>query len=184
MRESWRHVWEVESADEAGGQLRASLVRKREHSTKGLRSHTETLERTVLFSQCFRPLLDAVALEHYTARLQQIARYAEQGQFGCFAETRSDGGSVEVILWERSFDGADIRTEELARRAFDAGDESALVASSEFVADLQIWAERRNDERDAALLSERDAADVQARLTAERDAAGQELSQILAAHIR
>jgi hypothetical protein len=183
MRESWRHVWEVESADEARGQLRVSLVRRREHTTKGLRSHTETLERTVLFSQSFRPLLEAVALEHYIARLQLIAGYAEQGQFGCFAETRSDGASVEVILWERSFDGADIRTEELARKAFDAGDEQALVASSEFVADLQIWAERRNDERDAAALHARDSADAQAQLAAEREAAGHELSAILAAHL-
>jgi hypothetical protein len=184
MRETWRHVWEVESSDDAGGQVRVSLVRRREHTTRGLRSHTETLERTVLFSQCFRPLLETVARDHYIARLQQIAGYAEQGQFGCFAESRSDAGSVEVILWERSFDGTDIRTEELARRAFDARDEQALVASSEFVADLQIWAERRNDERDAAALSERDASDVRAQLAAEREAAGHELSEILAAHMR
>lgn len=183
MRESWRHVWEVEVADEPPGRVRVSLVRRREHtSAKGLRSHTETLERTVLFSQSFSTLLDAVARDRYIARLEQISHYAEQGQFGCFAETRSVDGSVEVILWERSFDGTDIQTEELARRAFDATDEQSLVASTEFLADLRIWAERRNDERDAVAAEERDENDARARLAAEREAAGRELNQILAAH--
>jgi hypothetical protein len=36
-------------------------------------------------------------------------------------------------LYERWFDGAEIPTEELARKVFDASDEAALVASAEFV---------------------------------------------------
>lgn len=57
-------------------------------------------------------------------------------------------------------------------------------ASTEFLADLRIWAERRNDERDAALRAERDADDARELLTSEQQAAARELAQILAAHTR
>lgn len=183
MQESWEYVWEVESTDAAAGSRCVSLIRRREHrSSKHLMAHTETLERTVLFSRSFRPLLEGVALEHYTAQLELIARYARAGEFGCFLESRSDGGDVEVILYDRWFDDPDIRTDELARRKFDASDDSALVASSEFLADLRLWADRRNEEREAAMLEQRDADDARERLNAEREAASAELSQILATH--
>jgi len=162
-----------------------SLVRRREHRvTQRLRSRVETLERTVLFSRSFLPLRESIALERYTARLGLIARHAHEGTFGCFAETRSDGPSVEVVLWERWFDGTEIRTEELARRAFDAGDEQTLVVSAEFLADLRAWADRRNEEREAAYLQERSADEDRRQLASEQEAAGRELSQILAAHAR
>jgi hypothetical protein len=183
MSESSHYVWDVESADEAAGKVRVSLVRRYEQrSSKHLLPHTETLDRTVLFSRCFRPLLESVALEHYAARLRLIADHAREGRFGCFVETRSEGGSVEVMLYDRWFDESEIHTEELARRAFDASDERALVASVEFLAELRIWAERRNEERDDAILRERDADRARAQLRSEREAASRELSQILAAH--
>ena len=183
MQESWAHVWDVESEPEEAGRVRVSLVRRREHRfSKHLTTHTETVERTVLFSRSFRPLLEAVAMEHYAAQLHLIARHAEQGQFGCFIENRSEAESVEVILYDRWFADPDIRTEELARRAFDATDETSLVASTEFLADLRIWADRRNEEREAAALSESDAADAERQQALERAAASRELSQILAAH--
>lgn len=47
--------------------------------SKHLAARTETVERTVLFSRAFRPLLDTVAMEHYTAQLQLIARHAQEG---------------------------------------------------------------------------------------------------------
>lgn len=182
MQESWDYVWEVESAEEAAGSQCVSLIRRREHrTTKHLMARTETLERTVLYSRSFRPLLERVALEHYTAQLQLIARYARAGEFGCFLQNRTDGGNVEVILYDRWFDDPDIRTNELARRTFDASDDSALVASSEFLADLRLWADRRNEQREAAMLEQRDA-DGARELNAEREAASAELSQILAAH--
>jgi hypothetical protein len=97
VNEGWRYVYDVESADEEHGQVSVSLVRKREHHvTQHLRSRTETLDRTVLFSRRFLPIRDSIALERYSARLSQIARHAQDGTFGCFAETRSDGPSVEV----------------------------------------------------------------------------------------
>lgn len=188
MDESWSYVWEVEAADDGAGRVRVSLVRRREHRSTGhhllRRAETETVERTVFLSRSFRPMLESVAMDHYTARLSELARYAEQDQFGCFAESRPEGGSVEVLLWQRSFDGVDIHTEELARQAFDASDEQALVASVEFLADLRAWAGRRNDELEAAYLEERDADDARVRMAAEQEAAGRELSQILAAHTR
>jgi hypothetical protein len=60
----------------------------------------------------------------------------------------------------------------------------AMVASAEFLADLRIWADRRNEERETAVLQERDADDARRRLASEHEAASQELSQILAAHAR
>ncbi|HWD70342.1 MAG TPA: hypothetical protein VG293_09090 [Solirubrobacteraceae bacterium] len=101
-----------------------------------------------------------MALEHYTAQLQLIARYAQDGQFGCFVESRWEDGNVEVILYDRWFDESGIRTEELVRRIFDASDDGALVASAEFLADVRLWAERRNEQREAAVLQARDADDA------------------------
>lgn len=183
MAESWGYVWDVESTEEAAGRVRVSLVRTREHRfAKRLVPHRETVERTVLFSQSFRPLLDAVAMDHYAAQLSLIVRHAREGQFGCFIESRSEGGMVEVILYDRWFVGSDIRTEELARRTFDASEEESLVASTEFLADLRIWADRRNEQREAAAIEEHDADDARSRLASEREAASLELSRILAAH--
>lgn len=89
-----------------------------------------------------------------------------------------------MILYDRWFDDPDIRTEELARRAFDATDEDSLVASTEFLADLRIWADRRNEEREAAVLEQSNADDAKRQIESAREAASRELSQILAAHSR
>ncbi len=185
MDGKWSYVYGVESADEGGGRVCISLVRTRQRdSVHLLRHQVEVLERTVLFSRSFRAMLDKVAIESYTAHLSLVARYAEQGAFGCFAVTRSEGGSVDVLLYERRFDGDEIRTDELARRAFDASDDESLVASAEFLADLRAWAERRNEEREAAYLEERRADEDRRQLASEQEAAGRELNQILAAHAR
>lgn len=184
MEESWGFVWDVESAEEPAGRVRVSLVRNREHRfSKRLVPHRETVERTVLFSRSFRPLLESVAMDHYAAQLSLIARHARDGQFGCFIESRSEHGMVEVILYDRWFVESDIRMVELARRAFDASDEDSLVASTEFLADLRIWADRRNEQREAAAVAEHDADDARRLLASERDAASVELSRILAAHV-
>jgi len=183
--DKWRYVYGVESAEEEHGRVCISLVRRRQReSVHRLHHHTEVLERTVLFSRSFRAMLDKVAIQDYTAHLSLVARYAQEGTFGCFAQTRSEVGSVEVLLYERWFDGDDIHTDELARRAFDAGDEESLVASAEFLADLRLWAERRNEEREAAYLNERRADDDRKQRASAQEAAGRELNQILAAHAR
>ncbi|HTW13348.1 MAG TPA: hypothetical protein VME01_11425, partial [Solirubrobacteraceae bacterium] len=172
MRETETYVWDVESSEEAAGHVRVALVRKRERrSSSHLRQHTEVVERTVFFARSFRPLLETVALEHYKAQLELVARYAREGQFGCFVLTQSDEASVQVTLYERTFDGNEVCTEELARQAFDASDEQSLVTSTEFLADLRIWAERQNDAREQAILEAREADDVRARLASEQAAA-------------
>lgn len=181
MRESWRHVWEVECAEASPGTLCVSLVRRREHRVaRHLIAHTEIIERTVLFSKSFRPLLEAVALEHYAAQLRLVGQYAQDGRFGCFVESGSNGGNVEVVLYDRWFEDGEIHTEELARRAFDASDDGSLVASTEFLADLRLWADRRNEQREATILDQRDADAAGERLNAEREAASAELTRILA----
>lgn len=185
MRESWRYVWEVECAEASPGTLCVSLVRRREHqAARHLMAHSETVERTVLFSRSFRALLEAVALEHYAAQLRLVAGHAQDGRFGCFVESLSNGGNVEVILYDRWFEDGEIHTEELARRAFDASEEGALVASTEFLADLRLWADRCNEQREASLIDQRDADAARERLNAEREAASAELTQILATQVQ
>jgi hypothetical protein len=180
-----RYVYGVESAQEEHGRVCISLVRRRERdSVHRFHHQIEVLERTVLFSRSFRAMQDKVAIESYSAQLSLISRYAQEGTFGCFAQTRSEVGSVDVLLYERWFDGDAIHTDELARRAFDASDEESLVASAEFLADLRLWAERRNEEREAAYLKERRADDDRKQLASAQEAAGRELNQILAAHAR
>lgn len=183
MKESWDTLWELESGEETTGRIRISLVRRRVHRfSKRLVARTETVERVVMFSRAFRPLLETVALEHYRAQLGVVARSAETGKFGCFVEVQPKGGNVEVTLYDRWFDGWNIRTEEVTRQAFASTDERSLVASTEFLAELQIWAERQNAEREAVLAGQQDADDARARLAAQRSAASRELSEILAAH--
>jgi hypothetical protein len=80
MQETWDDVWDVERSEEAAGTVRVSLVRRREHRfSKHLVAHSETVERTVLFSRSFRPLFETVAIEHYAAQLELVARHAREG---------------------------------------------------------------------------------------------------------
>jgi hypothetical protein len=129
-------------------------------------------------------MLDLAALEAYASQLELVARHANDGTFGCFVQSGSEAGRVQVTLYERWFDGAKLRCDELARREFDPDDESSLVASAEFLAELQDWAQRRNDEREA---SYRDAGISEAAATQQslhRQAAADELASILASERR
>lgn len=113
---------------------------------------------------------DAIVLAHRTNRPM-------------FEDTdRRDDGMVRVALYERWFDGRRLRCERLAVRDFDATEPDALVASTEFLTELQGWAADRNDEREdgyiEAALQESDRAE---RAT-ERDDAARQLAEILAAH--
>lgn len=179
------YVYRVERVEEQPGWVRVSLVRQLERDeVRHLRHHVGVSERTVLFSQTFRPMLELAALEGYASHLALVARHAEAGTFGCFVESATTDGNVNVCLYERWFDGREIHTDELARRTFDASDEAALVASAEFVADLRAWAERQSDARETAYLQARDDDDARVQAAAEREAAGIELNAILAAHTR
>jgi hypothetical protein len=185
MSEGLRHVYAVERVDDRPGHVDVSLVRVTEQEvTRRLRRHRDVVERTVLFHRTFRPMVELGAMESYAARLATLARYANDGAFGCFVETKAAEGNVEVCLYERWFDGAELHTDELARRAFDASDEAALVASTEFVADLRAWADRRNDEREAAYERDRDTDQLTRSTIADRDSASRALADILAPHAR
>ena len=174
---------EVERSDARPGRVDVALVRMTVREGRGLlRHHRDVVERTVLFHRTFRPMFELTAMESYAARLALIARYANEGTFGCFVRTEPTGGSVEVSLYERWFDGNEIQTDELARRTFDASDEAALVASTEFLADLRAWAERQNDDREAAYQRDSDSDQLLRSTLAEQESAGRELADILAAH--
>jgi hypothetical protein len=123
---------------------------------------------------------DMFGLAAYRAALAQAVEHAAQGHYGCYVETRRlRGGQVEVELISRVIVDAKLWTEILASRMFDASDEDALVASAEFAAELQAWADQVNDERNTALAEgavEHDAALADA---AERERAAAELEAIL-----
>jgi hypothetical protein len=121
-------------------------------------------------------------MESYAARLALVARHANEGTFGCFVRTEPTGTHVEVTLYERWFDGSEIHTDQLAQRTFDATDEATLVSSTEFVADLEAWAERQNDEREASYQSASVTDEVQRSTLADEESASRELADILASH--
>ena len=185
MSPGLRHTFTVQRTDERPGHVDVSLVRVTEQEiTRHLRRHREVVERTVLFHRTFRPMVELAAMESYAAKLSALARYANDDAFGCFVETKAADGRVEVRLYERWFDGGELHTDELARRTFDASDDAALVASTEFVADLRAWADRQNEEREATYERDRDADRLTRSTIAERDSAGHELADILAPHAR
>jgi hypothetical protein len=136
-------------------------------------------DEVVMFHRTFRPLLELAELETYASRLELVARHVTEGTFGCFVETVSRDGSVEITLYERWFDGVQLHCEELAGREFDAGDDNALVASAEFLAELEAWAERRNDDRELSILNANVEEAARTERSSERSAAADELAEIL-----
>jgi hypothetical protein len=129
-------------------------------------------------------MLEWAAVETYASELTRVAEHANNRTLGCFTESNKEGGKVRVALYERWFDGEHLRCDELARRVFDPSDERTLVSSAEFLAELEAWAERRNEEREAAYLdaSADDAARTENSL--EQESAAQELARILASERR
>lgn len=143
--------------------------------------HRERRDVVVLHHRMFRPLLELAQLETYAAQLERTAEHANNGTLGCFVETQQrDDGIVRVALYERWFDGEHLHCEQLASRDFDASDESALIASAEFLAELHEWAERRNDERQASELDAAAADAARIERASERRVAADQLARILA----
>jgi hypothetical protein len=145
--------------------------------------HRERRDALVLAHRTFRPMLELAEMEAYAAQLERAAKHGNEGTLGCFVETEQrDDGVVRVALYERWFDGRRLRCEQLALRDFDAAEPDALVASAEFLAELQAWAADRNDEREdgcvEAAVEDRDRAE---RAT-EHDDAARQLAEILEAH--
>jgi hypothetical protein len=157
-----------------------ALVRRAEHHgvIRRLRDRRDD-PVTVLFRRTFRPMLELDQLERSAADLEEVARHANAGTLGCFVDKRSQQGIVEIRLYERWFDGRELRCDELAHREFDASDPDTLVASSEFLAELEEWAERQSDQRETSYLEASvEDADRQQRAL-EQASAGDELARIL-----
>jgi hypothetical protein len=137
----------------------------------------------VLFHRTFRPLLELFRLEAYAGQLERVAQHANDGTLGCFVVIETSVGMLDILLYERWFDGQRLNVDELAKRMFDPSDDETLVCGAEFVAELADWAERRNVERDAAYVaaSAEDASRTQR--TMEWDRVAAELARILASQI-
>ena len=136
----------------------------------------------MLFHRTFRPLLELFALETYAGLLRRVAQHGNDGTFGCFVTIDSPVGMLQIRLYERWFDGQ-LHVDELAERLFDPGEDGTLVCSAEFLAELGDWAERRNEEREAAYFeaSAEDASRIQRAM--ERQRVAEELVSILASEI-
>ncbi len=160
-----------------------ALVR-RESRRGTLGFGTRRGEAVVLFHRAFRTMFELNTIESYAAELERVGEHVADGTFGCFIDTVSRDGVVQITLYERWFDGERLHCESVSAREFDSDDEGALVASAEFVAALQAWAEERNDELEQIYResSIEDAARLE-RAT-DRAAAADELAKILAGHSR
>lgn len=169
-----RDVW-------GAGRTEVTLIRRTAPQRRSLlhRSHDEAL---ALFRRTFSPLRELKELERYAAELELVARHANNGTLGCFVDTRPHEGMVAIALYDRWFDGENLRCDELASRRYDAGDEQALVASAEFVAEMQEWAERRNAERELTYASDREEAAAREQDAREAAVAAGELADILRSH--
>jgi hypothetical protein len=165
---------------ELGGPAYADIRLVRCEVKRGHFGSHHDVNPTVLFHHAFKPMLELDRLQGYAALLERVAQHANDGTFGCFVETDSTGGDVTIALYERWFDGTKLHCEELARREFDASDESALVAGAEFRGELEQWAEDQNAAREASYLDA--AADDRERIerATERASAAGGLAKILA----
>jgi hypothetical protein len=171
-----RHVWGSSHAE-------ISLVRRQE-AHGWLARLRDPPDEQVLFQRSFVPRTELEELERYADELERVADHLNSGTLGCFVETTSEAGKVSVALYERWFDGEHLRCDRLAVRTFDAEEEAALVASAEFLVELQDWAERQNDARTASYLEHSAEDAVLAERTLERQSAATELERILNQHSR
>jgi hypothetical protein len=160
--------------------VEVELVRSSAHHEGLLLKHRHADDGEVLFRRTFRPIGEADQIEAYASQLEQISAHASAGTFGCFVDTTTQGGEVRITLYERWFDGGRLHCEPLAERSFDPEDEAALVQSAEFRAQLETWAEERNDELEALYLAAVDDDSVRVQRATERQAAAEELAGILA----
>lgn len=179
-----RPPYEYRVVRDAWGASRAEITLVRRAVSHGFLKHRHERDRdeVALFHRTFKPRLEFVELERYAQELERVAKHANEGTMGCFVDTRSRDGVVKVTLYERWFDGQHLITDELASRTFDPDEESALVASAEFVAELEDCAERRNAERVTAYLEHSADDAVREERAVERASAASELAWILGKH--
>ena len=185
MADSLRYEYRVER--DIWGPRRAEIALVRRTTSHGLRGHLQHHRdhgELVIFHRTFKPRLELDELERYAQQLELVAKHANEGPFGCFVDAHTHDDVVQVTLYERWFDGRHVTMAELARREFDPEDENSLVASAEFVAELETWAERCNDEREMSYLENRVEEAVREERSSERASAANELAWILGKHAR
>jgi hypothetical protein len=138
-------------------------------------------DTVVLHHRAFRPLSELAELEAYAAQLESAAGHGERGRLWYFVTSgaRRDG-TVVVSLFDRWFDGQRLRCEERAHREFDSSDEASASASVEFTAELQAWAEQRNDVREARCREAGGDELLAGERSAETAAGASELADLLA----
>jgi hypothetical protein len=173
------YAYSVERDFGRPGYAEVSLVRRPARDGPLARLRHGRGDAVVLFHRTFRPMFELAELEAYASQLQQVVRHADEGTLGCFVETTPRDGSVQITLYERWFDGDRLRCERLAQREFDASEDGTLVASAEFLAELEAWVERRNDEREARDLDASAADAERAERSLQRSSAADELARIL-----
>lgn len=174
-----RDIWSAERAD-------ISLVRDKQPEGQLDRLFRRTRDSEVLWSQRFKPAVEAEQLERYAETLELVARHANEGTMGCFIHTEAVAGEVDVRLYERWFDGQNLHCEELAHRVFDSDEEAATVASAEFIAELEAWAQQRNAQREGELQRMKQTAteaavreEATAQIERERENVARDLARIL-----
>ena len=160
--------------------VRSPLTGEKPGGILGRLRHRNPVEAVVVHHRTFRPLLELAPMEAYAAVLERAAEHGNAGTFGCFVRTeQGDDGTVRVTLWERWLDGERLSCEQLAGRSFDASEDGAVAASAEFLAELENWAEARNDERELRRIDESVQEEDRAQRASERADAAAELARIL-----
>jgi hypothetical protein len=168
--------YHVREAEVAPGVVEVSLTRERRrwHLFGPEPEVIEVLARKRFSAR------DMSGLTSWASVLEEAARHVREGTLGCFVDTEpTSDGKVHIRLYERVIAATQLRTALLAERAFDAGDEQALVRSAEFAAELREWARRRNEERRDAERAALEAEDVRADTARARHQAARELAEIL-----
>ena len=137
----------------------------------------------VVFRRLFRAT-QLTAIDHYAAQLARITHHVENRTFGCFVDIDSRVGIVQIALYERWFDGDRLHCDELARDVFDSDDEETLAASAEYLAQLEVLAERRDREREAAYIDACAEDEARTEQAITEGSTAEELVHILAAKTR
>lgn len=90
---------------------------------------------------------------------------------------------LQIVLYDRWFDSQQPHVDDFAQRLFDPADEGTLVCSAEFLAELGGWAERCNEEREAAYLEVSAGHASRTQRDIERERVAEELARIRASEI-
>jgi hypothetical protein len=99
------------------GHTQVALVRRAPAAPHRLALRRAPRETPViLFARTFRPLVELNELERYAAQLELLARHANERTLGCFVDTRPHEGVVDIALYDRWFDGDQLRFEELSTK--------------------------------------------------------------------